>query len=132
MRIPSFLTAVLAALALLAAPALAQNVYNSLASPLGAHQAIPPGPTPTVSSCGTSPTISGNDEDGLITTGTGTPTSCTMTFAVPYNSTPYCSASWATNLASMVYAVTNTSITFTQTATSSTKITYSCIAQPGG
>lgn len=115
--------------------ALAQlngNIPNSQASPFSSHQPIAPGPTPTVSSCGTSPSVSGNDEDGLITTGTGTPAACTLTFAVPFNSVPYCTAAWASNLASMTYTVSTTGIAITQTATNSTKITYSCIAQPGG
>lgn len=43
------------------------------------------GPTPVLTSCGTSPSITGNDRSGQITFGTGALlTSCTVTFAVPY------------------------------------------------
>jgi hypothetical protein len=39
------------------------------------------GGTPTVSTCGTSPSISGNDTAGTITVGAGVVTACTITFA---------------------------------------------------
>ena len=56
--------------------------------------------------------------------GTGTPTGCVITFNVAYTSTPYCTVTWqATPLASQSYAVANTAITLTQTATSSTRST---------
>lgn len=38
------------------------------------------GTAPTLSTCGTSPSIVGNDKVGQFTTGTGTATSCTITF----------------------------------------------------
>jgi hypothetical protein len=38
------------------------------------------GTAPTLSTCGTSPTISGNDKVGLVTMGTGTPAGCTLSF----------------------------------------------------
>lgn len=45
-----------------------------------------------VTTCGTSPTISSgaNDVHGTITVGSGTPTSCTVTFGKPYASAPDC------------------------------------------
>lgn len=48
------------------------------------------GPLPVVSACGTNPSVSGNDQAGAITTGTGGPTSCTMTFANTYGTAPVC------------------------------------------
>lgn len=48
------------------------------------------GTAATIGACGTSPSITGNDARGIITLGTGSPTSCTVTFAYPYVSTPYC------------------------------------------
>lgn len=36
---------------------------------------------PSVSSCGSSPSIGGNNLSGILTTGSGSPTSCTITFA---------------------------------------------------
>ncbi len=48
--------------------------------------------TPVVSSCGSTPnpSISGNDQSGVITVGGGSVTACTLTFAVPYVNTPSC------------------------------------------
>src|SRR5262249_37223909 len=68
-------------------------------------------------SCGTSPSITGTDQAGEVTMGTGAPTGCVITFNSAYTSAPYCSASWKSNLASMSYTVSNTAITTTQTGT---------------
>jgi len=48
------------------------------------------GSTPSIGSCGTSPSIVGTDTRGEITTGTGSPTSCTLSFATAYSSSPFC------------------------------------------
>ena len=90
------------------------------------------GSTPAVSSCGTSPAISGTDIAGLVTMGTGTPTGCTITFATAYSSTPYCIVTWQTNIASMQYTISTTAITLVQTGTSSNKVNYICRGQSGG
>lgn len=88
---------------------------------------------PTLSSCGTSPAIVGDDKDGQVTMGTGSPTGCIITFASAYTSTPLCTVSWQGNpLAAQNYSVTATAITLTQTATSSNKANYHCAAQNGG
>lgn len=42
------------------------------------------------STCGTSPSVTGNDYAGKITTGTAAPTSCTLTFANTYGTAPSC------------------------------------------
>lgn len=48
------------------------------------------GPAPALTSCGTgSPTITGDDQTGTVTTGTAA-TSCTMTFSKAYRATPVC------------------------------------------
>jgi hypothetical protein len=52
--------------------------------------------TPTLSNCGTSPTITGTDTRGHIHMGSGSPTSCTVTFAAAYSVAPYCMISTAT------------------------------------
>jgi hypothetical protein len=90
--------------------------------------------SPVLTSCGTSPAIVGDDKDGQVTMGTATPTGCVITFATPYTGNPaLCTVTWqATPLASQSYAVTNTAITLTQTATSSNKVNYHCAAQNGG
>lgn len=90
------------------------------------------GGTPTLTSCGTSPVISGSDVAGVITMGTGAPAGCVVTFSTAYTSTPYCNMSWQTNLASMQYTITASAMTLVQTATSSNKVGYICVGQSGG
>jgi hypothetical protein len=46
------------------------------------------GSAPSVSSCGTSPSVSGNDTAGVVTVGSGSVTSCVITFAVPRSNVP--------------------------------------------
>lgn len=88
---------------------------------------------PALSSCGTSPAIVGTDEAGEVTMGTGTPTGCVITFNQAYVGAPLCVVTWqATPLASQSYAVSNTAITLTQTATDSNKVNYICRARAGG
>jgi hypothetical protein len=48
------------------------------------------GGDPTLSSCGTSPTILGNDTAGIITVGTTPATSCTVTFTNTFTAAPVC------------------------------------------
>jgi hypothetical protein len=50
------------------------------------------GTAPTLSSCGSSPTVTGGSFGFLITVGTGSPGSCTFTFATSYTTTPSCIA----------------------------------------
>lgn len=91
------------------------------------------GAAPALSSCGTTPAISGSDFAGEVTMGTGAPTGCVITFNVEYSSTPYCTVSWqATPLASQSYAISTSAITLTQTATSSNKVNYVCSARLAG
>ena len=48
---------------------------------------------PTATTCGTSPSVSGNsDVSGRVTIGTGSFSSCTLTFGVAWASTPSCTA----------------------------------------
>lgn len=82
--------------------------------------------SPALTSCGTSPTISGSDSKGTVTMGTGTPAGCVITFAATYTTVPDCTVTWQTNIASMQYVVSATAITLTQTATSSNKVNYQC------
>jgi hypothetical protein len=88
---------------------------------------------PVLSACGTTPLIIGDDKDGQVTMGTGTPAGCVITFASAYVSAPLCDVTWqATPLAAQSYAISATAITLTQTATSSNKVNYHCVAQAGG
>ena len=107
------------------------NTFSALTTFTG-HVAGGTSP-PVLSSCGTSPTILGDDKDGQVTMGTGSPTGCTITFASAYTAVPMCVVTWqATPLASQSYTVANTAITLAQTATSSNKVNYHCAAQNGG
>lgn len=91
------------------------------------------GSGPTLSSCGTSPSLSTNATDfsGTVTTGTVT-TGCTITFAASYTSTPTCWVVDSTGVrASMSYTVNSTSIVVTGNVVSD-KLTYGCLGQTGG
>lgn len=81
---------------------------------------------PALTSCGTSPAITGNDVHGTVTMGTATPTGCVITFAIAYATAPTCRVTWRTNIASMQYTVSTSAITLTQTGTSSNLIDYDC------
>lgn len=83
--------------------------------------------TPALTSCGTTPAITGTDMAGIVTMGTSA-TGCVITFAVAYAVTPFCVVTWiATPLASQSYVTATTAITLTQTSTSNNKVQYVCI-----
>src|ERR1035437_3605699 len=85
------------------------------------------GTAPTLTSCGTSPSIVGDDFSGTATMGTGTPTGCIITFAAAKIAAPHCNVSWrAPPLESQSYAISTAAITLTQTATSSNVVDYMC------
>jgi hypothetical protein len=88
---------------------------------------------PVLTSCGSgSPTILGDDKDGVVTMGTSA-TGCVITFATAYTSAPLCTVSWqATPLASQSYTVSTTALTTVQTSASGNKLNYHCTAQNGG
>ena len=67
------------------------------------------GTAPTVAgSCGTSPTIAGKDSFFKVTTGTGSPTSCTVTFGRAYSTAPVCVANAATTTTALLMTTTTT------------------------
>lgn len=84
--------------------------------------------SPSLSGCGTSPSITGNNQAGQVTLGTGTPTGCTITFSTsnPFSVAPVCVVTWQANIASMQYMISQTAIVLTQTATDSNKVNYIC------
>ena len=86
------------------------------------------GTAPTLSACGTSPSLStgANDTHGTITTGTASPTSCTLTWAAAYTNTPDCSidSPGGTTINSFVPTAATLVINFP--GTSSAKFTYIC------
>lgn len=74
------------------------------------------GPVPTLSACGTSPTISGNDNSGTITIGTATPSACTLTFNIAWPNAVSCyfvDRTTATANPGRPTSVTTTAITWT-------------------
>ena len=86
--------------------------------------------TPSVSSCGSSPSVAGDDTAGIITTGTGAPTACTLTFAVAYTYAPVCTpnTSSTSSNASMASAPSTTAVTINlSSGLTSGKIYYYCI-----
>lgn len=83
------------------------------------------GTTPSLTSCGTSPSRTGTDITGTITEGSVS-TGCVLTFGVAYTATPHCTLTPQSGLA-FSYAVSTTAITITNIgALSSTKIDYAC------
>lgn len=89
---------------------------------------------PALTSCGTSPAISGNDYAGTITLGTGTPTGCVATFNTAYVAAPTCVVTSRTAPATTTpaYTVSTAAITITQAANSSNLYDYVCVAKAGG
>ncbi len=85
------------------------------------------GLTPTLSSCGTSPSIVGNDTEGTITVGSGTITACTLTHGEANWRTWGCRAATSANAYLYVSSASSTANTFTSSANmGSAKIYYSC------
>lgn len=86
----------------------------------GAGNIITGGGTPTVSSCGVTPSISGNDTTGTVTVGTGVVTACTITFSTPKSSTPRVVGvvtGGALNITGGYSAKSTTAVTFSFAAT---------------
>lgn len=113
-----------AAAALVFSAGLSFAVYQATVDGIGLGATT----APALTSCGTSPSITGNDMAGTVTMGTGTPTGCVITFNSAKSSAPHCVVTWiATPLASQSYATSASAITLTQTATSSNVVKYICM-----
>lgn len=83
---------------------------------------------PAVSSCGTSPSIDAhaNNVTGQVTAGTGSPTSCTVTFAgTGYGTWNHCQVTAETSQSTFGYSYTTTVLTITGAALTG-KIDYDC------
>jgi hypothetical protein len=88
------------------------------------------GTAPTISACGTSPSLGtgGTDTAGVVTTGTATPTGCTITFGQSYTNAPTCIVVDSTALSTLTsYTVSTSAIVLTNSAASSQKMAYHCI-----
>lgn len=85
------------------------------------------GTAPGVSSCGTSPAITGTDVAGIITAGSGTVTSCTVTFASAYASAPACHASSSTAITSLTVSSSTAALVIGGASLTSDTIYYTCM-----
>jgi hypothetical protein len=93
---------------------------------------ISKGTLPTISACGTSPSIAGTDVNGRATVGTGgTATSCTVTFANAYTNAPTCSGGDEDSTTPLltVLSATTTALTFTASTpfAAGDKLVYHCL-----
>lgn len=84
------------------------------------------GTAPTVSSCGVSPSISGSDNFGSVTAGTGVLTTCVINFAKTWGAAPRCVASSGTAIASMTVTATTTQLTIGGTSLTGDAINWVC------
>jgi hypothetical protein len=84
---------------------------------------------PTLSSCGTSPSIRGTDTAGEVTVGSVSANGCTITFANAWTNSPSCiimsQTGSITNTFS--YTVSTTAIVVTETGLTGAKMDYHCI-----
>ncbi len=84
----------------------------------------------TVGSCGTSPALTGNDSAGIVVTGGGTVTSCTVTFSSAFANVPICTASDNTDFVIIKPTATTTTLTLTaQTSINADSVSYICIGK---
>ena len=92
------------------------------------HTPVAGGGTPALTTCGTSPTITGNDFVGTLTIGSAA-TACTATFATAYPAAPRCFlVPQGSTTAFPVYTTTTTTIAVA-TGVASTAYFYMCLGQ---
>jgi hypothetical protein len=87
------------------------------------------GTAAALSSCGTSPSIVGNDMVGRVTVGTVPSTTCTLTFNTAFTNAPICFAQDETSGVTVrATTVSTTAVTFTASAsmTAGDKLSYRC------
>jgi hypothetical protein len=85
---------------------------------------------PVVTNCGTGANLIGNDTRGMVTTGSGSVSTCTVTFSTPFASMPYCILTGNSN-AGVYYWVNTTpgtmTMSFNNPLTITQKFTYMCM-----
>jgi hypothetical protein len=119
---------------ILAAPVIA---YSQQAGPQNNilhrlfHISVGSQTAPTAASCGTTPTVIGNDTAGLITEG-GSATGCIVTFNQAYAAAPFCTVSPQSTTVTATYTLTTTNITLSNASASNAKFMYQCVGQNGG
>lgn len=103
---------------------LASSTY-SLA--VGGH-VITGGNQPTASACGSVPNIAGDDTAGIVTVGSGSVSSCQITFVQAYTTAPACTANDNTSFLAIRPQVTTTGLTLTAASSfSGDNISYTCL-----
>ena len=89
---------------------------------------IATGADPVITSCGTTPSVSGSDRAGNVTIGTEVTTSCTVTFAEPYASTPSCTVTGDNTAVTYARTISATVLTIISSADmASDVISYNCV-----
>lgn len=86
------------------------------------------GKLPTLSSCGTSPSVVGNDADMIVTVGSVVATGCTITFANTWAATPTCNVTEQTGSITNIfsYTISTTAIVVTQTGLTGDLLNIMC------
>ncbi len=94
------------------------------------HVLTPSGrPAPVLTACvaGTGGSFAGTDFSGTFTQGNTSSASCVVTFGTAFVTAPNCSVTWNTGpLAAMSWTTSTTALTITQTAATTSKISYIC------
>lgn len=87
---------------------------------------------PVLTSCGTGPTMVGDDTHGQITVGSAA-TGCTLTFQQPWSAAPTCIVSEQTvSLTNTLgYTISSTALTLSETGLAGVKINYICEGMSG-
>ena len=83
------------------------------------------GAAPTLTSCGTAPSIVGTDTAGQVQMGSANPTGCTVTFARPYVTAPSCTVTGQTSPATSPIAYTLATTGINVTVSGTIKFNYS-------
>ena len=83
---------------------------------------------PAITSCGTSPSLQQGSSSiaGYVTTGSGSPTACTLTYATAFTNTPACVVTPITGVMPSITARSNAAFTTTFSATT-TGFSYYCL-----
>lgn len=84
--------------------------------------------TPTIATCGTSPSVAGTDGSGVITTGSGTVTACTLNFSTTLPVAPACNLTLSsTTITPAITSISTTALVIGLSLTlTSGKIYYQC------
>lgn len=111
---------------------VSQFLKTDGAGNLGWSSSLPPhflttGSAPSVSSCGTGPSVTGNDNVGRVTVGTGVVTSCTLTFNQSWGTAPVCVLNDETTTLLVKAVATTTTLVISGTSLTGDTIGYHCI-----